>query len=71
MEDEQFTIFSAIEHIKQNIVGVMLFALVFFIIYCVDHINRFNALLYSTPSIVPGITNAVQNIKKHKKIKKL
>ncbi len=70
MEDEQFTMFSAIQHIKQNIVGVMLFALVFFIIYCVDHINRFNALLYSTPIVVHGITNAVQNIKKHKKSKK-
>lgn len=70
MEDEQFTIFSAIEHIKQNIIGVMLFGFVFFIIYCVDHINRFNALLYSTPNPVQGVTNAVQNIKKHKKIKK-
>ncbi len=70
MEDEQFTIFSAIEHIRQNIVGVMLFALVFFIIYCVDHINRFNALLYSTPNPIQGVTNAVQNIKKHKKFKK-
>ena len=70
MEEEQFTIFSAIEHIKQNIIGVMLFALVFFIIYFVDQINRFNALLYSMPNPIQGVTNAVQNIKKHKKSKK-
>lgn len=50
-----------LEYIKENAVGLLLFVLVFVIIYCVDHINRINSLIFSSPSAIPGVPTAIPN----------
>ena len=65
--EEQFNIFL---YIQENYIGLSLFVLAFFIIYFVDYLNRINALIYSTPSPIPGVSfnnNILSNKKKHKK----
>lgn len=71
MEEEPLTLNFIIQYIRENAVGLLMFLSVFLIIYCVDHINRFNTLLYSMPSTIPGIplNNQIIN-KKSKKFKK-
>ena len=48
-----------IEYVQENFVGLCLLGLAFLIIYVVDHINRINALFFSTPSPIPGVSNAI------------
>lgn len=72
---ESLSFNSVFEYIKNNIIGLLLLILVFFIIYFVDYINRINSALYSLPNPIPipGIVNTnplniTKNIKR--KIKK-
>jgi hypothetical protein len=60
IEEEQ----NILEYIKENLFGLFLLALAFFIIYFVDYINRLNALIYSIPS--PLISAAVASPPKRK-----
>jgi hypothetical protein len=56
-ENEQQT-FNILEYIKENLFGLFLLTLTFFIIYFVDYINGLNALIYSTPSpLISGIAS--------------
>lgn len=59
LENEYF--FSSFNYIKDNFIGICLFIFAFFIIYFVDYINRLNALIYSTPSPIPGFNNNINN----------
>lgn len=63
--EEEWTIYSIIEYISENFVGLILLLFTFFIIYFVDHINRLNSVLLSPP--VPFVPLKV----KSKKLKKL
>jgi hypothetical protein len=66
--EEQFNI---VHYIKENYIGLGLFIFAFFIIYFVDYINGLNALIYSTPSPIPVLSNNVLHDKHSKrKIKK-
>jgi hypothetical protein len=51
--DEPFTL----QYINDNIIGIFLLILTFFIIYFVDHISRINAMIYAMPSPIPGISS--------------
>ena len=56
-ENEQQT-FNILEYIKENLFGLFLLALAFFIIYFVDYINGLNTLIYSTPSpLIAGVAS--------------
>jgi len=48
---------SIIKYINENLVSFILFILVFIIIYIVDHISNINAMVYGSPSIIPGLSN--------------
>jgi hypothetical protein len=66
-ESEEWTIYSIIEYISENLFGLILLLFTFFIIYFVDHINRLNSVLFS-----PGRTIPIVPIKvKSKQSKKL
>jgi hypothetical protein len=56
--EEQFSIF---EYVKENYIGLGLFIFAFLIIYFVDYINALNALIYMTPSPIPGLNNNNNN----------
>ncbi len=65
--------FNTLDYIKENYIGLGLFLLAFFIIYFVDYVNGLNALIYSTPSPIPGLNNNNNNnniLSNKKKIKK-
>ena len=56
-DNEQKT-FNILEYIKENLFGLFLLTLTFFIIYFVDYINGLNALIYSTPSpLISGVAS--------------
>ena len=67
--NEQYLDFSFINYISDNLFGLFLLILSFCIIYFVDHINNFNALLYQVQSPIPGLPSPVNPLSK-KKIKK-
>ena len=58
-----------LEYVNENYIGIFLLIFSFFIIYFVDHINNFNALLYQVQSPIPGLPSPVNPLSK-KKIKK-
>lgn len=69
INDEPFSLYSIITYISENILGLALFILVFFIIYFVDYISRLNALIFAMPSPIPGLQISTNNIsipKSHK-----
>ena len=73
--DEPFTFEDIVQYINENIIGLALFVLVFFIIYFVDYISRLNAIMFAMPSPVPGLQISTNNIAmpkpfKNKKSKK-
>jgi hypothetical protein len=78
INDEPFTLQTLLEYIHENVIGLLLLVLAFFIIYIVDYISRINALIFTMPSHIPGLpsspaTVSIPNIKtkgKFKKIKK-
>ena len=48
--------FNILEYVKENFYGLILLLSIFFIIYFVDYITRLNNIIYSTPSIIQGLT---------------
>lgn len=66
MNNEEPITFSSInEYIKENFVGLLMLIFAFFIIYIVDRINQFNAVLLSVSVPTPGNYNTLpSNISK-------
>ena len=58
--------FNILEYVKDNLPGLILLLVAFFIIYFVDYINQLNALIYSTPSPIPLAVASPQKISKRK-----
>lgn len=65
--EEQLTIYSVIEYISENFIGLILLVFAFLIIYFVDYINRLNSMLLSPESPIPVLPTKL----KSKKLKKL
>ena len=65
-----------VEYIRDNFIGLLLLISVGFIIYISEYINSLNALVFTTPSPIPGVTNLTTNnvqkilpkVKKNKKL---
>ena len=53
--DEHF--YEIFDYFQENVGGLFLLILVFFIVYAVDYVNQINIMLYSTPGSIPGLTN--------------
>jgi hypothetical protein len=76
INDEPFTLKSLANYIHENLYGLILLALVFFIVYFVDYISRINAMIFAMPSPIPGmpIQSSIPSIAlpkgKNKKVKK-
>jgi hypothetical protein len=69
MYDEFTTLYSIIEYVTENFVGIILLILAFFIIYIVDHINNLNSIITSS---IPQLSSPqiLNNKVKTKKVKK-
>jgi len=68
--DETWTLYSIIEYVSENFIGLSLLILAFVIIYVVDHINQLNAIMMS-PQIQIPIKQLSNPMKvKSKKLKK-
>ena len=71
-----WNLYTIIKYIKVHYVQFILLFVVFIIIYVVDYISNMNAMIFTMPSAIPGIsTQAIKNIipikiKKFKKFKK-
>jgi hypothetical protein len=74
MNYEFTTLYSIIEYVTENFVGIILLILAFFIIYIVDHINNLNSIMTSSiPQLsIPQVSSAqiLNNKVKTKKVKK-
>lgn len=75
INDEPFSLYSLIQYVSENFVGLLLLVLAFFIIYFVDYISRLNSLIFAMPSPIPGLPSTNNNtpmlkINKAKKFKK-
>jgi hypothetical protein len=71
-ENDSEESFSWINHISENLVGLLLFILAIVIIGIVEYISRFNALYFPITSPIPGIApsspvNTSKNLKKKRK----
>jgi hypothetical protein len=58
IEDEingSFSLQTLFHYVNENIYGLLMLLLVFFIIYFVDYISRINALMFAMPSPIPGM----------------
>jgi hypothetical protein len=51
--DEPWTLYSIIEYVSENFIGLSLLILAFVIIYVVDHINQLNAIMMSSQIQIP------------------
>ena len=66
-EMDEWTFFSVISYIKDNIIQIILFFSIFLIIYIIDYVSNINAILSSTP--YPILLDK-KKIKKAKNFKK-
>jgi hypothetical protein len=71
--DEPWTLYSIIEYVSENFIGLTLLILAFLIIYVVDHINHLNAIILNPQIHIqqlssPKISNPMKV--KSKKLKK-
>ena len=69
-EYDDWSIISIMTYIKDNIIQIILFLSVFVIIYVVEHITQFNAIIYSShpPMLVQNkVVKTIKNVKKVKK----
>lgn len=64
--EKQWTLYSIMEYISENFIGLILLLSTFYIIYFVDHINRLNSVLFNPTS--PNQTTPIKV--KSKKFKK-
>jgi hypothetical protein len=71
-EEPSLTFDYIMEYIRDNFIGLLLLISVGFIIYISEYINSLNALVFTTPSPIPGVTNPITNNvqKKLPKVKK-
>lgn len=67
--NEQFNLYSIIEYISENFIGLLLLIFSFFIIYFVDYINNLNTIIMFSPQI-PVPVPLIQFKTKSKKFKK-
>jgi hypothetical protein len=67
--NEQFNLYSIIEYISENFIGLLLLIFAFFIIYFVDYINHLNNIIIFSPQI-PVPVPLIQFKTKSKKFKK-
>jgi len=67
--DEPWTLYSIIEYVSENFIGLTLLILAFLIIYVVDHINHLNTIIMSQQIPVSKIHNPIKV--KSKKLKKI
>jgi len=72
MNDEFTTLYSIIEYIYENLIGIALLILAFIIIYVVDHINQLNSIIMTPQLYTPQLSSPqiFNNKVKTKKIKK-
>jgi|LakMenE18May11ns_1017448.scaffolds.fasta_scaffold9647311_2 hypothetical protein len=77
VNDESFSLETLFHYVNENLYGLILLAVAFFIIYFVDYISRINALIFAIPTPIAGLpmpTNIPSikppNRNKFKKIKK-
>lgn len=56
MDNESFSLYSLFEYIKENLAGLLLLLLAFFIVIFVDNISRYNAIIFAMPSPIPVLT---------------
>lgn len=73
-DDKEWTIYSIIEYVSQNLIGLSLLVLSFFIIYVVDHINKLNSIVMNPQINIPQESSPqiLNQMKvKSKKIKKI
>jgi hypothetical protein len=68
--EESFKLYYIIEYIKQNFIGLIMLVFVFLIIYTVDNINKYNALLSQLPKPNSTPISFLKIIPKGKKNKK-
>lgn len=66
--NEQLNLYSIIEYVSENFIGLVLLIFAFFIIYFVDYINRLNAIIFSPQ--IPAPVPLIQFKPKSKKFKK-
>jgi hypothetical protein len=76
MENNNYDDDFSFNNIKHTIIYVinnyhkfLLLLLVVIIIYFVDYITYINALIYSTPQIIPGLTNLASSAHHQDKVK--
>jgi len=67
LENPDWKTFDILQYVKENLSGLFLLALAFFIIYFVDYINRLNTIIYSSPTPVLNLPPNLYNKKKFKK----
>jgi hypothetical protein len=53
MNDEPFTLYSIVEYVSENFIGITLLIFTFFIIYVVDHINNLNSVMMTSQIQIP------------------
>lgn len=65
--ENQWTMYSIVEYISENFIGLILLLSTFFIIYFVDYINRLNAVLFTpqSPDTIIPIKVKSKKFKKH------
>ncbi len=71
--NEDWTLYSIIEYVSENFIGLTLLVLAFFIIYVVDHINQLNAIIINPQINIPQTSSSqiLNQMKvKSKKLKK-
>lgn len=54
-EEDEWTMTSVIEYLRENVVGLLLLVITMGIIYAVDYISRLNALIFAMPSPIPSM----------------
>lgn len=54
---DEFNLIDIFLYIKNNFIQLLLLLCVFFIIFIIDKITQFNAILYGLPNPIPGISN--------------
>jgi hypothetical protein len=68
--NEEWTLYSIIEYVSENFIGLILLVLAFFIIYFVDHINQLNTMVYAPQQTFIPIKPIIPIKTKSKKSKK-
>lgn len=72
VNDESFSLETLFHYVNENLYGLILLAVAFFIIYFVDYISHINALIIAIPTPMPTNIPSIKppNRNKFKKIKK-